>query len=70
MKAVRQARLEPSGGSTPDQLKPPQGGALWLPRETIARWGGLQGAGGGGGGNVFAMERSVLGPHMCGRGLS
>ena len=26
MKVVRQARLELSGGSTPDQLRPPQGG--------------------------------------------
>ena len=28
MKAVRQARLELSGGSTPDQLKPPRGCAV------------------------------------------
>ena len=39
MKVVRQARLELSGGSTPDQLRPPRGGGGGA-GGTVARSGG------------------------------
>ena len=49
MKAVRQARLELSGGTTPDQLKPPN--KLWTyisesclppPKKNRVPWGSLK----------------------------
>ena len=76
MKVVRQARLELSGGSTPDQLRPPP--ALLIPSAFMALDLGSQGGpklalrGGDGmgarrrrGGGAFQKWASVPGPLVC-----